>query len=88
MTEAIQNHISSLNWGYRLTLREKGVAYVNAYGEFVELHKIKVLPGFSWFLVSHSVYLALGIPCCTVKTAAGVSHNTWPHICAFHTTAC
>ncbi|KAH0517500.1 Thioredoxin reductase 3 [Microtus ochrogaster] len=41
MTEAIQNHISSLNWGYRLTLREKGVAYVNAYGEFVELHKIK-----------------------------------------------
>lgn len=47
MTEAIQNHISSLNWSYRLTLREKGVAYVNSYGEFVELHKIKVLPGFS-----------------------------------------
>ncbi|OBS80167.1 hypothetical protein A6R68_21631 [Neotoma lepida] len=41
MTEAIQNHISSLNWGYRLTLREKGVAYVNSYGEFVEPHKIK-----------------------------------------------
>ncbi|XP_076423432.1 thioredoxin reductase 3 isoform X2 [Peromyscus maniculatus bairdii] len=41
MTEAIQNHISSLNWSYRLTLREKGVAYVNSYGEFVELHKIK-----------------------------------------------
>ncbi|CAO2605862.1 Thioredoxin reductase 3 [Lemmus lemmus] len=41
MREAIQNHISSLNWGYRLTLREKGVAYLNSYGEFVELHKIK-----------------------------------------------
>ncbi|XP_073900674.1 thioredoxin reductase 3-like [Castor canadensis] len=41
MTEAIQNHISSLNWGYRLSLREKGVAYVNSYGEFVEPHKIK-----------------------------------------------
>ncbi|XP_052030265.1 thioredoxin reductase 3 [Apodemus sylvaticus] len=41
MTEAIQNHIGSLNWGYRVTLREKGVTYVNAYGEFVELHKIK-----------------------------------------------
>uniref|UniRef100_A0A452UF97 Thioredoxin reductase 3 n=1 Tax=Ursus maritimus TaxID=29073 RepID=A0A452UF97_URSMA len=42
MTEAIQNHIGSLNWGYRLSLREKAVAYVNAYGEFVEHHKIKV----------------------------------------------
>ncbi|KAK2505124.1 hypothetical protein MC885_019420 [Smutsia gigantea] len=41
MTEAIQNHISSLNWGYRLTLREKSVAYINSYGEFVEHHKIK-----------------------------------------------
>uniref|UniRef100_A0A452SKQ3 Thioredoxin reductase 3 n=1 Tax=Ursus americanus TaxID=9643 RepID=A0A452SKQ3_URSAM len=41
MTEAIQNHIGSLNWGYRLSLREKAVAYVNAYGEFVEHHKIK-----------------------------------------------
>uniref|UniRef100_A0A2K6MCW9 thioredoxin-disulfide reductase (NADPH) n=1 Tax=Rhinopithecus bieti TaxID=61621 RepID=A0A2K6MCW9_RHIBE len=41
MTKAIQNHISSLNWGYRLSLREKAVAYVNSYGEFVEHHKIK-----------------------------------------------
>ncbi|XP_045241507.2 thioredoxin reductase 3 isoform X5 [Macaca fascicularis] len=42
MTKAIQNHISSLNWGYRLSLREKAVAYVNSYGEFVEHHKIKI----------------------------------------------
>ncbi|XP_036889924.1 thioredoxin reductase 3 isoform X2 [Sturnira hondurensis] len=41
MTEAIQNHIGSLNWSYRLSLREKSVAYVNSYGEFVEHHKIK-----------------------------------------------
>ncbi|XP_054992840.1 thioredoxin reductase 3 [Sorex araneus] len=41
MTEAIQNHISSLNWSYRLSLREKAVTYVNAFGEFVESHKIK-----------------------------------------------
>ena len=43
MTEAIQNHISSLNWGHRLSLREKSVDYVNSYGEFVEHHRIKVL---------------------------------------------
>uniref|UniRef100_A0A8C8WLF4 Thioredoxin reductase 3 n=1 Tax=Panthera leo TaxID=9689 RepID=A0A8C8WLF4_PANLE len=42
MTEAIQNHISSLNWGHRLSLREKSVDYVNSYGEFVEHHRIKV----------------------------------------------
>ncbi|XP_053768288.1 thioredoxin reductase 3 isoform X2 [Desmodus rotundus] len=41
MTEAIQNHIGSLNWSYRLSLREKAVTYVNSYGEFVEHHKIK-----------------------------------------------
>ncbi|XP_037659356.1 thioredoxin reductase 3 isoform X2 [Choloepus didactylus] len=42
MTEAIQNYIGSLNWGYRLSLRENSVTYVNSYGEFVEPHKIKV----------------------------------------------
>ncbi|XP_008069852.1 thioredoxin reductase 3 isoform X2 [Carlito syrichta] len=41
MTEAIQNYIGSLNWGYKLSLREKAVAYVNSYGKFVEHHKIK-----------------------------------------------
>uniref|UniRef100_A0A8C3YFM7 thioredoxin-disulfide reductase (NADPH) n=1 Tax=Catagonus wagneri TaxID=51154 RepID=A0A8C3YFM7_9CETA len=45
MTEAIQNHIGSLNWGYRLSLREKTVAYINSYGEFVEHHKIKATNG-------------------------------------------
>ena len=42
MTEAVQNHIGSLNWGYRVALREKKVTYENAYGEFVGPHRIKV----------------------------------------------
>eukprot|EP00079_Xenopus_tropicalis_P024236 XP_012816793.1 PREDICTED: thioredoxin reductase 3 isoform X1 [Xenopus tropicalis] len=41
MREAIQNYIGSLNWGYRVSLRDKQVRYENAYGEFVEPHKIK-----------------------------------------------
>nr|XP_025948874.1 thioredoxin reductase 3 isoform X2 [Dromaius novaehollandiae] len=41
MVEAIQNYIGSLNWGYRVSLREKSVTYINSYGEFVEPHKIK-----------------------------------------------
>ncbi|KFP87401.1 Thioredoxin reductase 3, partial [Acanthisitta chloris] len=46
MVEAIQNYIGSLNWGYRVSLREKSVTYLNSYGEFVEPHKIKVCTVF------------------------------------------
>lgn len=51
MVEAVQNYIGSLNWGYRVSLREKSVTYLNSYGEFVEPHKIKVNSAFkllSW----------------------------------------
>ncbi|XP_075794834.1 thioredoxin reductase 1, cytoplasmic isoform X2 [Pelodiscus sinensis] len=41
MTEAVQNYIGSLNWGYRVSLREKKVTYENAYGEFVGPHTVK-----------------------------------------------
>ncbi|XP_040611096.1 thioredoxin reductase 1, cytoplasmic isoform X1 [Mesocricetus auratus] len=41
MTESVQNHIGSLNWGYRVALREKKVVYENAYGKFIGPHKIK-----------------------------------------------
>ncbi|EPY87395.1 thioredoxin reductase 3-like protein [Camelus ferus] len=45
LTEAVQTHVGSLNWGCRLSLREKAVAYVNAHGEFVEHHKVKATNG-------------------------------------------
>ncbi|KFZ65093.1 Thioredoxin reductase 1, cytoplasmic, partial [Podiceps cristatus] len=41
MRESIQNYIGSLNWGYRVALREKKVTYENAYGEFVGPHTVK-----------------------------------------------
>ncbi|NXF02577.1 TRXR1 reductase, partial [Smithornis capensis] len=41
MTESVQNYIGSLNWGYRVALRDKKVMYENAYGEFVGPHTIK-----------------------------------------------
>lgn len=43
MTESVQNHIGSLNWGYRVALREKKVVYENAYGKFIGPHRIKVI---------------------------------------------
>ncbi|NXW01858.1 TRXR1 reductase, partial [Fregetta grallaria] len=41
MTESVQNYIGSLNWGYRVALREKKITFENAYGEFVGPHTIK-----------------------------------------------
>ncbi|XP_052780440.1 thioredoxin reductase 1, cytoplasmic-like [Mya arenaria] len=40
MKNAIQDHIGSLNWGYRVQLRDKKVDYKNAYAEFVDTNKI------------------------------------------------
>ena len=42
MVEAIQRHVGSLNWGYRVALRDKGVKYINGLGEFTDPHTIKV----------------------------------------------
>ncbi|XP_041080933.1 thioredoxin reductase 1, cytoplasmic-like [Polyodon spathula] len=41
MVESISNYIGSLNWGYRVDLRDKNVTYMNSYAEFVGPHKIK-----------------------------------------------
>ncbi|XP_045164939.2 thioredoxin reductase 1, cytoplasmic-like isoform X2 [Mercenaria mercenaria] len=43
MKNAIQDHIGSLNWGYRVQLRDKKVEYKNAYAEFVDKHKVKAV---------------------------------------------
>ncbi|XP_059490881.1 thioredoxin reductase 1, cytoplasmic-like [Neocloeon triangulifer] len=41
MVEEIQMYLKSLNFGYRTTLREKGITYVNAYATFKEPNKIE-----------------------------------------------
>lgn len=37
-----KDYIGSLNWGYRVQLRDKKVDYHNAYAEFVDEHTVKV----------------------------------------------
>jgi len=41
MVGSIQDYIKSLNWGYRVALQDKQVKYLNAYGEFVDHHRVK-----------------------------------------------
>merc|ERR1719352_1592905 len=37
----VQDHIKSLNFKYRVALREAGVAYLNKLGSFVDAHTLK-----------------------------------------------
>jgi thioredoxin/glutathione reductase (selenoprotein) len=40
MRNNVQDYIASLNWGYRVQLREKSVDYVNSYASFTGSHEI------------------------------------------------
>jgi len=41
MVEGVQNHIKSLNWAYKSTLRDEKVVYKNEYATFVDPHTIE-----------------------------------------------
>jgi thioredoxin reductase (NADPH) len=43
MRGGIQDYIGSLNWGYRVALREKTVTYINSFGSFVNSHTIRAV---------------------------------------------
>uniref|UniRef100_A0AAQ5XDE4 Thioredoxin-disulfide reductase n=1 Tax=Amphiprion ocellaris TaxID=80972 RepID=A0AAQ5XDE4_AMPOC len=64
MKTAVNNYIGSLNWGYRVALRDKNVNYVNAYAEFIEPHKIKGLHG----TLIHTHDDLFSLPYCPGKT--------------------
>lgn len=40
LVESVQTHIQSLNFGYRVSLRDKNVTYLNALGRFEDAHTI------------------------------------------------
>ena len=42
LVEAVQNHIKSLNFKYRVQLREKNVKYLNALGAFVDENTVEL----------------------------------------------
>ncbi|CAG2121752.1 unnamed protein product, partial [Medioppia subpectinata] len=41
MKDEVQNYVKSINFGYRVQLRENKVDYINAFGCFVDSHTIK-----------------------------------------------
>merc|ERR1712159_798985 len=43
MVQAIQDHIRSLNWGYKVQLRRKNVKYYNKFATLVDKHTVKLV---------------------------------------------
>ncbi|GFH24573.1 thioredoxin reductase TR1 [Haematococcus lacustris] len=41
MVGAIQDHIGSLNWGYKVQLRDKKVEYINGLGKLLDAHTVE-----------------------------------------------
>jgi len=41
LKQGVQDHIGSINWGYRVQLREKKVEYINGYAKFMDAHTIE-----------------------------------------------
>lgn len=62
LVEGVQNYIGSLNWGYRVALREKNVTYLNAYAEFVDPHTVKTKNkrGVEKTITADKVIIAVG----------------------------
>ncbi|CAL8082327.1 unnamed protein product [Calicophoron daubneyi] len=62
MVGAIQDHIHSLNWGYRVVLRDNSVDYLNAYGELIDPHTIKITKknGETSTITTNKIILAMG----------------------------
>ncbi|XP_045595558.2 thioredoxin reductase 1, cytoplasmic isoform X2 [Procambarus clarkii] len=62
MVEGVQNHIGSLNWGYRVALRDKKVNYLNAYAKFTDSHTIQTVDrrGKEKIITADKFLLAMG----------------------------
>jgi pyruvate/2-oxoglutarate dehydrogenase complex dihydrolipoamide dehydrogenase (E3) component len=43
LVENVQNHIKSLNFGYRVNMKENKVNYINALGTLIDAHTVEAL---------------------------------------------
>lgn len=62
LTQAVQNHIKSVNWVTRVDLREKQIEYINGLGEFKDPHTIvaTMKNGSKKELTARNIVIAVG----------------------------
>ncbi|CAG5011480.1 unnamed protein product [Parnassius apollo] len=62
LTEAVQNHIKSVNWVTRVELRDKKIEYINGLGEFKDPHTLvaTLKNGSKKELTAKNIVIAVG----------------------------
>ncbi|XP_066925765.1 thioredoxin reductase 1, cytoplasmic-like [Clytia hemisphaerica] len=62
MVQAIQDHIRSLNWGYKVQLRQQNVKYYNKYASLVDKNTLKLVDrsGKEETVTARNIVLATG----------------------------
>lgn len=62
LVQGVQDHIGSLNWGYRVELRTRKVQYINAFGTFTGPHTLECTDrkGTKTTITSRRFVLAMG----------------------------
>ncbi|VVC96636.1 unnamed protein product [Leptidea sinapis] len=62
LTQAVQNHIKSVNWVTRVDLRDKKIEYINGLGEFKDKHTIvaTLKNGSKKELTAKNIVIAVG----------------------------
>eukprot|EP00795_Rhopilema_esculentum_P008423 gene8423-14404_t len=62
LSEAVQNHVHSLNWGHRVQLKTKSVDYINGKGSFLDSHTIKAVTknGREKIISGQNIVVAVG----------------------------
>ncbi|KNC79621.1 hypothetical protein SARC_07985 [Sphaeroforma arctica JP610] len=61
LVETVQNHVGSLNWGYKLGLRSNKVNYINATAAFIDAHTVTyTLKGVEKTLSAANLLIAVG----------------------------
>ena len=62
MVGAIQNHVRSLNWGYKVQLCQKNIKYYNEFARFVDNHTLTLTDksGNKETVTARNVVLAMG----------------------------
>lgn len=62
MVQAIQDHVHSLNWGYKVQLRQQNVKYYNKYASFIDKNTLKLTDksGNEEKITARNIVLATG----------------------------
>jgi len=63
LANAVQMHVRSLNWGYKVQLAGKSIQYINGYGKFLDKNKVTVTNrrGKTTVIESENIVVAVGL---------------------------